>query len=119
MYDRRAGNGEQRHADEGGDDRADQEEVVATFSHEVTANRLAAVSSSIGEPRPAAGRRLVGVLGVLGLLGLGRHPGDRAPGDAHLEPGAISTRDLVLVEPRDRAVDPAGGDDLVADARGR
>src|SRR4029079_9564858 len=60
--------------------------------------------------------RLLGLRVLVGL-GLACHPGDRAAGDEHLGLRRDQDGNLVLVEPRDRAVDPAGGEHLVADAQ--
>src|SRR5437667_1852930 len=62
---------------------------------------------------------LLRLFGLAGFL-LGRLAGDacdRAPGDPHLDLRRDLDRDLVLVESRDRTVDPAGGEHLVADAQ--
>src|SRR5947208_8112606 len=60
--------------------------------------------------------RLLGLRVLVGLR-LACHAGDRAAGDEHLGLRRDPDRDLILVEPRDRAVDPPGGEHLVADAQ--
>src|SRR4029079_5341863 len=66
--------------------------------------------------------RLLGLLGLLDLVGLlivrvARHARDRAPCYPHLGLGRDLDGDQVLVERRDRSLDPAGGEHLVADAQ--
>src|SRR4051794_37374215 len=56
-------------------------------------------------------------LGSLVLLGLARHARDRAPGDLHFELRRDLDRHAVVVDLRDRSVDPAGGEHLVTDAQ--
>src|SRR6266550_736296 len=60
--------------------------------------------------------RLLGLRVLVGLR-LACHAGDRAAGDEHLGLRRDPDRHLILVEPRDRAVDPPGGEHLVADAQ--
>src|SRR3954468_2764243 len=59
----------------------------------------------------------LGGLGSLVLLGLARHARDRAPGDLHFELRRDLDRHAVVVDLRDRSVDPAGGEHLVTDAQ--
>src|SRR3954470_819015 len=81
-------------------------------------HRLAAVLliRCLGDRAFVAGLRLLGLAGLF-FLRLARHPGDRAPSDAHLGPWRDLHGDQVFLELQDRAIDPAGGEHLVAYAQ--